>query len=199
MNYNSPGQTVVACASEEADAFASRVQAEGGRAMRLKVSGGFHSPFMQNAQAGLVEALKSAPLAAPRIPLYANQTALPYSLETARECLAGEVAHPVRWQQTIENLIAAGAESFLELGPGATLAGLGKRIAPDHAFLNAEDAGRHPNGGAGTFITQIRCAPRAMRSGKSIQLTGGNMLQKNGAHHGRFARYRPRHLPAHGA
>ena len=107
--------------------------------MRLKVSGGFHSPFMQNAQAGLVEALKSAPLAAPRIPLYANQTAQPYSLETARECLAGQVAHPVRWQQTIENLIAAGAESFLELGPGATLAGLGKRIAPDHAFLNAED------------------------------------------------------------
>lgn len=139
VNYNSPGQTVVACASEEADAFASRVQAEGGRAMRLKVSGGFHSPFMQNAQAGLAEALKSAPLAAPRIPLYANQTALPYSLETARECLAGQVAHPVRWQQTIENLIAAGAESFLELGPGATLAGLGKRIAPDHAFLNAED------------------------------------------------------------
>ena len=45
----------------------------------------------------------------------------------------------MRWQQTIENLIAAGAESFLELGPGATLAGLGKRIAPDHAFLNAED------------------------------------------------------------
>ena len=125
--------------TKDLSGFNRKLAPKGIRVLPLKVSGGFHSPFMQNAQAGLAEALKSAPLAAPRIPLYANQTAQPYSLETARECLAGQVAHPVRWQQTIENLIAAGAESFLELGPGATLAGLGKRIAPDHAFLNAED------------------------------------------------------------
>ena len=140
VNYNSPGQTVVACASEEADAFASRVQAEGGRAMRLKVSGGFHSPFMQNAQAGLAEALKSAPLAAPRIPLYANQTALPYSLETARECLAGQVAHPVRWQQTVEKMIEAGVDTFVEVGAGKTLCGLIKKTSRAVKVYNVEDA-----------------------------------------------------------
>ena len=139
VNYNCPGQLVVAGLKSSLGGFIEDVAANGGKAVPLKVSGGFHSPFMESASIRLAEVLGGMEVKAPQVPVYANYTAEPYTAQTAKELLVKQVSNPVRWQQTIENLIAAGADSFLELGPGATLAGLGKRIAPDHAFLNAED------------------------------------------------------------
>ena len=138
VNYNCPGQLVVAGESAEIEPFGAAITAAGGRAKRLAVGGGFHSPLMHEASLAFEELLEKSDMKAPGISVYANYTAAPYA-EPLRATLARQIENPVRWQQTIENLIAAGAESFLELGPGATLAGLGKRIAPDHAFLNAED------------------------------------------------------------
>ena len=139
VNYNCPGQTVVACREEVFDALAKRVSAEGGRMMRLKVGGAFHTPWMAEAGAALAEALQDMELHTPALPVYANLSAQPYTLETAAELLSRQVCKPVRWQQTIENM--AGTELFIELGAGKTLSGLIRKLRPDARLLNVEKPG----------------------------------------------------------
>ena len=139
VNYNSPGQTVVACAADVLAPLSDHIKAAGGRAMRLNVSGGFHTPWMQPATDALTEMLIGIPLAAPSVPLYANRTALPYAAETAAETLAKQASSPVRWTDTIQNMIADGIDTFIEFGPGNTLTGLVRRIAPEATALNVED------------------------------------------------------------
>ena len=120
--------------------FLSDVAANGGRAVPLNVSGGFHSPFMESASARLHDVLETMDVEEPTVPVYANYTAEPYTKETAKELLTQQVAHPVRWQQTVEKLLADGVDTFIEVGAGKTLCGLIKRMSRTAKICNVEDA-----------------------------------------------------------
>lgn len=136
VNYNCPGQTVIACREELFDTLSARVVREKGRMMRLKVSGAFHTPWMAAAGRALEDMLSGMELHAPALPLYANLNALPYARENAAELLAKQVCNPVRWQQTIENMAAT--DFFIELGAGKTLSGLIRKTLPDAQVLSVE-------------------------------------------------------------
>ena len=137
VNYNCPGQTVVACAEEIYDALAARVTEQKGRIMRLKVSGAFHTPWMGEATKVLAGYLEKEPLKATRVPLYANVNALPYG-ENAAEMLSRQASNPVRWQATVENMIAAGVDTFIEVGAGKTLSGLIRKTNASARVFNVE-------------------------------------------------------------
>ena len=138
VNYNCPGQIVCAMAGEEAESFAQAVAAAGGRAMRLNVSGAFHSPFMLEATYGLEDMLKKIPIQQPRIPLYANLTARPYG-EAMADTLARQASSPVHWSETIENMAADGITAFVEVGAGKTLTGLMRKINKDLTACSVAD------------------------------------------------------------
>ena len=123
VNFNCPGQITVSAAAEQMPAFLAAVKAAGGRAIPLKVRGGFHSPFMAEAATSFAADLAAAKLNAPAIPVYANRTAQPYGADVVG-MLAGQIDHPVLWEDSVRAMIAAGADTFLELGPGRTLCGL---------------------------------------------------------------------------
>lgn len=138
VNYNSPAQTVVAAAEDEIDALCEKVKAEKGKAVKLAVSGAFHSPFMEKAADGLAEYLKDVELSQPVIPVYANATAKPYS-DDFKALITTQVKSPVKWQKTVENMIAQGADRFIEVGVGKTLTGLIKKINADVSAVNIEN------------------------------------------------------------
>lgn len=140
VNYNCPGQLVVAGLKTSLPDFLADVTANGGRAVPLKVSGGFHSPFMESASIHLGQVLESMDAAAPALPVYANCTAEPYGADNAKALLAKQVSSPVRWQQTVENMLAAGVTTFVEVGAGKTLCGLIKKIDRAATVYNVEDA-----------------------------------------------------------
>ena len=140
VNYNSAAQTVCAGLSSSMAAFRESVKAAGGRAIPLKVAGAFHSPFMHSAAVGLKEVLAGMEFHAPKYPLYSNLTARPYEPEQFRDLLSAQVENPVRWQAIVEHLAESGVDTFIEVGPGATLTGLVKRILPDALALNVENA-----------------------------------------------------------
>ena len=137
VNYNSPAQTVVATTSESADAFCEAVKAAGGRAKQLPVSGAFHSPFMADAAAGLADYMKDVDFKEPALPIYSDYTAKPYEGDY-KELVRAQVENPVRWQTIVENMIAEGVDTFIEVGVGKTLAGLIKRIDENVAAFKAE-------------------------------------------------------------
>lgn len=139
VNYNSPAQTVCAGLTSSMDGFKTAVKDAGGRALPLKVSGGFHSPFMASAAEGLVAVLEPMSFHAPRFPLYSNVTALPYENDQFKELLSQQVVNPVRWQTIVENMINDGVDTFIEVGPGKTLSGLIGKINPDVRVFNVED------------------------------------------------------------
>ncbi len=138
VNYNSPAQTVVATSVANAEKLADAVKAEKGRAVKLAVSGAFHSPFMNSASIGLSEYLKGVTLGEPDVPVYSNVTAQPYSSDY-KELITKQVINPVQWQKTIENLVAEGVDTFIEVGVGKTLSGLIKKINPDVTVFNVEN------------------------------------------------------------
>lgn len=140
VNYNSAAQTVCAGLASSMPAFSAAVKAAGGRAIPLKVAGAFHSPFMHSAAVGLVEVLEPMEFSAPRYPLYSNITAQPYEEGKYKELLSRQPENPVRWQAIVENMTAAGVDTFIEVGPGSTLTGLIKRILPDARAMNVENA-----------------------------------------------------------
>lgn len=137
VNYNSPAQTVVAAAEDEIDALCARVKEEKGKAVRLAVSGAFHSPFMSSAADALAEYLEGIELKAPEIPVYSNVTAQPYEGDY-KALVAAQVKSPVKWQKTVENLAQQGADSFIEVGVGKTLTGLIRKIDPELKAVNIE-------------------------------------------------------------
>lgn len=139
VNYNCPGQLVVAGEAAQLKEFQELVKAAGGRAAPLAVSGGFHSPFMESAAAELDKALADMELHPPRLPIYANYTAKPYG-GNARELLVSQVKSPVRWQETIETLAAEGVDTFLECGPGKTLCGLIRKTVKTARTFQVQDA-----------------------------------------------------------
>lgn len=135
-NFNSPGQTVISGEVTGVER-AIRLAEEAGvrRAMRLNVSGAFHSPLMAPAAEGLGRALEAAELRDPAFPVYANVTGEPVSdAGTARALLLRQLTAPVRWTTVIERLVARFPSAlFVEMGPGTVLAGLLKKIAPTAA------------------------------------------------------------------
>lgn len=140
VNYNSAAQTVCAGLSTSMPDFRAAVKAAGGRAIPLKVAGAFHSPFMHSAAVGLKEILAPMTFGAPKYTLYSNVTAKPYEEGSYKDLLSRQVENPVRWQSIVENMVADGVDTFIEVGPGNTLTGLIKRIAPEVTALNVENA-----------------------------------------------------------
>ena len=132
-NYNSEGQVVISGEAEAiAEACAKMKEAGAKRALPLAVSGAFHSPLMEPARLELAEAIDKTPFKAPQCPVYQNVTALPSSDPAAiKENLLKQLTSPVRWTQTVQNMVADGADHFLEIGPGTVLQGLVHRIAPE--------------------------------------------------------------------
>ncbi len=140
VNYNSPAQTVVAAASENAEAFCEAVKEAGGRAKLLAVSGAFHSPFMADAADGLADYMKDVEFSEPKIPVYSDVTAKPYEGDY-KELVKAQVESPVRWQTIVENMIADGVDTFIEVGAGKTLTGLIKRINGNVKAFKTETPG----------------------------------------------------------
>ena len=138
VNYNSPAQTVVATSVQNADKLADAVKEEKGRAVKHAVSGAFHSPFMNSASIGLAQYLDGITLGTPDIPVYSNVTAQPYDGDY-KELITKQVINPVQWQKTIENLVAEGVDTFIEVGVGKTLSGLIKKINADVRVFNVEN------------------------------------------------------------
>lgn len=130
VNYNSPAQTVVATATDNANAFCEAVKAAGGKAKVLPVSGAFHSPFMADAAAGLAAYMENVAFADPKITLYSNYTALPYAGDY-KELVRAQVENPVRWQTITEHMKAQGVDTLIETGVGKTLQNLCKRTFDD--------------------------------------------------------------------
>lgn len=129
-NYNCPGQIVISGEVESIDAACAKaLEAGAKRALRLKVGGAFHSPCMEPARAELAEAIAATPIHEPICPVYQNVDALPHTEPAEIKAnLVAQLTAPVRWTQTIRNMIADGATEFVELGPGKVLQGLVAKI-----------------------------------------------------------------------
>lgn len=142
-NYNSPGQVVISGEVAGVERAMELAKAAGARrAIRLPVSGAFHSPLMQAARDPFRKALEETPLDDPQVPVYANVTAEP--VETAIEArglLVDQLTAPVRWTELVERLTRdfPGA-LFVELGPGSVLSGLLKKIAPSAECVSCATA-----------------------------------------------------------
>jgi len=138
VNYNCPGQIVLAGEKQALTAACLKIKECGGRAMPLPVNGAFHTPFMAKAAENLRIHMKKTVFRRPAVPLYANVTARPYAGKYA-ELLAGQVISPVLWQKTVENMAEAGVGVFVEAGPGKTLSGFVRRTLPNAEIYHVED------------------------------------------------------------
>ena len=129
-NYNCPGQIVISGSVPGIDAACEKMLAAGARrALRLKVGGAFHSPLMEPARTELAEAIEQTSFNKPVCPVYQNVNAKPQTDPvTIKENLVAQLTAPVRWTQSVENMIADGAVKFTEVGPGAVLQGLVKKV-----------------------------------------------------------------------
>ena len=134
-NYNCPGQIVISGEIEAVDAACEKLKAAGAkRALRLKVGGGFHSPCMEPARAELAEAIEKTEFKTPAVPVYQNVDAKPHTDPAEIKAnLVAQLTAPVRWTQSVKNMVADGATEFVEVGPGKVLQGLVAKIAPDVA------------------------------------------------------------------
>ncbi len=129
-NYNTIGQLVISGSESGVDLAIEKAKAAGAKiAKRLVVNGAFHSPFMQPAAEELAKGIHAANFKNAQIPVYQNFTALPETdKEKIKANLIAQLTGPVRWTQTVENMIKDGAGKFIECGPGKVLAGLIKRV-----------------------------------------------------------------------
>ncbi len=130
-NYNCPGQVVISGTVEGIDAACEKLLAAGAkRALKLKVGGAFHSPLMQPAQDELAAAIEIAKFETPICPVYQNVDGKPHTNPVEiKENLVKQLTAPVRWTYDVQAMIADGATEFIELGPGAVLQGLVKKIS----------------------------------------------------------------------
>ena len=129
-NYNCPGQVVISGVEEGIDAACEKALAAGARrALKLKVGGAFHSPLMQPAHDELAAAINKAQFSTPICPVYQNVDAMPHTdPEEIKKNLIAQLTAPVLWTQIVQKMIADGANDFTELGPGAVLQGLIRKI-----------------------------------------------------------------------
>ncbi len=129
-NYNCPGQVVISGSVAAIDAACEKMLAAGAkRAMKLKVGGAFHSPLMEPARVELAEAIENTEFMQPRCPIYQNVDAKPHTDPAEIKAnLIKQLTSPVRWTQSVKQMIADGATEFVELGPGKVLQGLIRKI-----------------------------------------------------------------------
>lgn len=139
-NYNCPGQSVISGEKQAVEAAGEQLMKSGAkRVIMLNVSGPFHSPMLKEAGDMLYQVLEGVELNNPVIPYTANVNAeLIQSKEEIRELLAKQVYSSVKWQQSVENMIAAGVDTFIEIGPGKTLSAFIKKIDKSCKVLNIE-------------------------------------------------------------
>lgn len=129
-NYNCPGQLVISGSIPGIEkACELMLEAGAKRALRLPVGGAFHSPLMEPAKIELAEAIEATTFSTPKCPVYQNVTTKGETdPETIKKNLVLQLTAPVKWTQSVQNMIADGADSFTEVGPGAVLQGLVKKI-----------------------------------------------------------------------
>lgn len=129
-NYNCPGQLVISGSIPGIEAACAKMLEAGAkRALKLNVGGAFHSPLMEPAREELAAAIQATAINKPICPVYQNVDAKPATdPEVIKTNLIAQLTAPVRWTQTIQNMIADGADHFIELGPGNVLQGLIKKI-----------------------------------------------------------------------
>lgn len=141
VNYNCPGQLCCAGNPDQLDAFAARVKEEGGRGVKLAVSGAFHTPYMDAAGDVLRDTLAGMAMKAPEIPLYANRTAAPYPSDRKgmTDNVAAQVCSPVLWEALLRQMWKDGITTFIEVGAGTTLTGFVKRTLPEAATYTVTD------------------------------------------------------------
>jgi [acyl-carrier-protein] S-malonyltransferase len=129
-NYNSPGQIVISGSNDGIDKAIEKLKEKGAkRALKRAVGGAFHSPLMEPARIELEEAIKSTIFSKPVCPVYQNVSAKPFSDPSAIKAnLVSQLTSPVKWTQSVINMISDGATSFTEVGPGSVLQGLIKKV-----------------------------------------------------------------------
>lgn len=129
-NYNCPGQLVISGSIEGIDkACVLLTEAGAKRALKLNVGGAFHSPLMEPAKVELQAAIEATEIKTPVCPIYQNVDAKPYTDPAQiKENLIAQLTGAVRWTQTVQNILADGAEAFVEVGPGNVLQGLVKKV-----------------------------------------------------------------------
>lgn len=129
-NYNCPGQIVISGTKEAVSEACVRLKEAGAkRALPLAVGGGFHSPCMASAKEELERAIEQTIFTTPRCPIYQNVDSKPHtSPEQIKANLTAQLTSPVRWTQSVQNMVADGAVEFVELGPGKVLTGLVGKI-----------------------------------------------------------------------
>lgn len=134
-NYNCPGQLVISGEEPAIDAACEQLLAAGAkRALKLKVGGAFHSPCMEPARAELAAAIEKTQFNTPVCPVYQNVDAKPHTdAAEIKANLVAQLTAPVRWTQSVQNMVADGATEFVELGPGKVLQGLVSKISREVA------------------------------------------------------------------
>jgi [acyl-carrier-protein] S-malonyltransferase len=138
-NYNCPGQLVISGSIKGVNDACERMKAAGAkRALVLPVGGAFHSPLMEPARTELAAAIAATNIMSPICPVYQNVHAMPVTdAAQIKENLIAQLTAPVRWTQTIQNMVTDGATKFIEVGPGKVLQGLVKKISKDMEAVSA--------------------------------------------------------------
>ena len=132
-NYNCPGQLVISGSNKGIEIACEKLKAAGAkRALPLPVGGAFHSPLMEPAREELAAAIEATAFNTPVCPVYQNVNALPATdVAVIKNNLIAQLTAPVRWTQSVQNMVKDGAKIFIECGPGKVLQGLVKKIAPE--------------------------------------------------------------------
>ena len=138
-NYNSPGQLVISGSLKGIEIACEKLKAAGAkRALPLKVGGAFHSPLMESARVELANAIDSTHFEKPICPIYQNVNAQSVTNpDIIKKNLISQLTSPVRWTQIMQNMIADGATTFIEVGPGTVLQGLVKKVKADIEAMSA--------------------------------------------------------------
>jgi len=141
-NFNSPGQLVISGAVEDLARASEMAKSRGAsRTMPLQVSGAFHSPQMKPAEEELSRIIAGTPFRNPSVPIVGNTSARPLTtVDDVKAELMQQLCHGVQWQRSVEYMIANGASTFIEIGPGRVLSGLIKRTNREARIINIGDA-----------------------------------------------------------
>jgi [acyl-carrier-protein] S-malonyltransferase len=139
VNYNGPGQVVIAGTAEAVAAACVTLKARGARPMPLPVSAPFHCALMRPAEARLAPDLAATTFTDPRVPVYVNVDAAPVTAgDAARDALVRQVSRAVRWEQSVTRMVADGVTLFVEIGPGRVLTGLIGRITKEAKAVSVQ-------------------------------------------------------------
>ena len=139
-NYNSPGQLVISGSNEGINIACEKLKDAGAkRALPLQVGGAFHSPLMEPAREELEKAILDTEFHEPVCPIYQNYTSRPHTdVEEIKKNLNHQLTAPVKWRQSVVNMVDDGATEFIECGPGKVLQGLVKKISPEAEIWSIE-------------------------------------------------------------